>query len=154
MKDIEHALRALGANHEPPLGWEARVLEATATCRPAPWWGRLAAWLLSGGEAMVWRIRDLVSSIKEFVVDKHPKRLSPADVEIRITNAQLSAPATTVSLSLSMTSDRPCMTDSGLLIQPGTKVTYMGHLPGQAVKVRMEDGSEEVVHPHCFPELR
>jgi hypothetical protein len=40
------------------------------------------------------------------------------------------------------------------MVHPGTKVTYLGHLPGQAVKVRMEDGSEEVVHPHCFPELR
>lgn len=55
---------------------------------------------------------------------------------------------------LSMTSDRPCISDRGMMVNVGTKVTYLGHLPGQAVKVRMEDGSEEVVHPHCFPELR
>ena len=56
--------------------------------------------------------------------------------------------------TLSMVSDRPCISDRGMMVNVGTKVTYLGHLPGQAVKVRMEDGSEEVVHPHCFPELR
>lgn len=58
------------------------------------------------------------------------------------------------SADLTMTSDRPCISDRGMMVNVGTKVTYLGHLPGQAVKVRMEDGSEEVVHPHCFPELR
>ena len=73
---------------------------------------------------------------------KHPKRLPPEYDE------------KPVRIVLSMTCDRLCRADSGTMVHPGTKVTYLGHLPGQAVKVRMEDGSEEVVHPHCFPELR
>jgi len=35
---IEAALTRLGAEHEPPVGWQARVLAATATPKPRPWW--------------------------------------------------------------------------------------------------------------------
>jgi hypothetical protein len=35
---IEAALRDLGADHEPPVGWEARVLAATASRKPWRWW--------------------------------------------------------------------------------------------------------------------
>jgi hypothetical protein len=35
---IEAALSRLGAEHEPPLGWEARVLAAVAAPRRRPWW--------------------------------------------------------------------------------------------------------------------
>lgn len=35
---IEAALRGLGAEHEPPVGWEARVLAATAPRKPLRWW--------------------------------------------------------------------------------------------------------------------
>ena len=55
---------------------------------------------------------------------------------------------------LTMTSDRPCISERGVMVHAGVKVTYLGHIAARAVKVRMEDGSEEVVHPHCFPELR
>ncbi len=75
---------------------------------------------------------------------KHPEKTPPQDGRTRSVN----------TIDLSMTSDRPCISERGMMISVGTKVTYLGHLPGQAVKVRMEDGSEEVVHPHCFPELR
>lgn len=34
---IEQAIAGLGAEHEPPVGWEARVLAATAE-RPRRWW--------------------------------------------------------------------------------------------------------------------
>jgi len=57
-------------------------------------------------------------------------------------------------LDLSMTSDRPCISERGLMVHAGVKVTYLGHLAAQAVRVRMEDGSEEILHPRCFPELR
>jgi predicted DNA-binding protein (UPF0251 family) len=43
---IEDALAQLGAEHEPPPGWEARVLAATHVTRRRPWWyaaGGLAA---------------------------------------------------------------------------------------------------------------
>jgi hypothetical protein len=53
-----------------------------------------------------------------------------------------------------MTSDRPCISVRGLMVHAGVKVTYLCHIAGLAVKVRMEDGSEEILHPHCFPELR
>jgi hypothetical protein len=35
---IEAALRDLGADHEPPVGWEARVLAATAPRKSWRWW--------------------------------------------------------------------------------------------------------------------
>ena len=35
---IEAALARLGAEHEPPAGWEARVLAAAAPPRKRPWW--------------------------------------------------------------------------------------------------------------------
>jgi len=35
---IEAALKRLGEEHEPPVGWEARVLAATATPKAKPWW--------------------------------------------------------------------------------------------------------------------
>jgi len=35
---IEAALAGLGAEHEPPVGWEARVLAATATRPRTRWW--------------------------------------------------------------------------------------------------------------------
>jgi hypothetical protein len=35
---IEAALRDLGADHAPPVGWEARVLAATAPRKPWRWW--------------------------------------------------------------------------------------------------------------------
>jgi hypothetical protein len=35
---IEAALSQLGGEHEPPAGWQARVLAATTTPRRTPWW--------------------------------------------------------------------------------------------------------------------
>ena len=35
---IEAALSRLGHDHQPPPGWEARVLAATAPPRRKPWW--------------------------------------------------------------------------------------------------------------------
>lgn len=35
---IEAALTRLGAEHEPPVGWQARVLAATAARKQRPWW--------------------------------------------------------------------------------------------------------------------
>jgi hypothetical protein len=57
-------------------------------------------------------------------------------------------------MALQMTSDHDSTTESGKPVPAGTTVEYLGHLPGAAVKVRMPDGSEEVMHPNCFPELR
>jgi hypothetical protein len=41
---IEAALERLGAEHEPPAGWEARVL---AQIGRAPWWRRLIRWRIA-----------------------------------------------------------------------------------------------------------
>jgi hypothetical protein len=47
MARIEAALAGLGAEHEPPAGWEARVLAAVSTAAPRPkprlWWLLFAA---------------------------------------------------------------------------------------------------------------
>jgi hypothetical protein len=39
---IEAALAGLGAEHEPPVGWEARVLAAAGARQPRRWWWALA----------------------------------------------------------------------------------------------------------------
>lgn len=88
---------------------------------------------------------------------KHPEKMPPQDgrtpsIKTRCDLALAMNRHNTIDLC--MVSDRPCISDRGMMVNVGTKVTYLGHLPGHAVKVRMEDGSEEVVHPHCFPELR
>lgn len=58
------------------------------------------------------------------------------------------------SANLTMTSDRPCISERGTMVHAGTKVTYAGHIARGAVKCTMEDGSEEILNPNCFPELR
>lgn len=53
-----------------------------------------------------------------------------------------------------MTSDRDGETESGKKVPAGTKVEYCGHVIGGMVRVKLPDGSKEVMHPHCFPDLR
>jgi len=53
-----------------------------------------------------------------------------------------------------MDCDRPCMTERGLLIQPGTSVTWLARIAQRAVRVQMPDGSEESVNPACFRQSR
>lgn len=55
---------------------------------------------------------------------------------------------------LKMTSDREGITESGRKIQIGTTVTYICHVVGGMVRVCLEDGTEEIMHPNCFKELR
>lgn len=55
---------------------------------------------------------------------------------------------------LNMTSDVDGKTKSGKAVPKGTTVKYLGHLPGAAIRVRLPDGCEEVMHPACFKELR
>ncbi|TMQ08179.1 MAG: hypothetical protein E6J90_31085 [Deltaproteobacteria bacterium] len=53
---VEAALLRLGAEHQPPPGWEARVLAAVATPRRRPWWQFAAPGLVFAGAAVfvVW----------------------------------------------------------------------------------------------------
>jgi hypothetical protein len=57
-------------------------------------------------------------------------------------------------IDTTMTCESVCMTQRGLLVAVGTKVTFIERIARQATKVRMEDGSEEIVNPTCFTELR
>jgi hypothetical protein len=60
------------------------------------------------------------------------------------------------SIDLSMTADRDCADEDGhsLLIKAGDLVEYRGHVVGGMVRVRHTDGTEVIVHPHCFAQLR
>lgn len=58
------------------------------------------------------------------------------------------------TLDLEMTTDRAGVTETGKEVPVGTSVIYVAHVPGGMVKVRLADGSVEVLHPHCFPTLR
>ena len=50
---IEAALSHLGREHEPPAGWEARVLAATAAPRRKPWWLFATSALAFAGAAAI-----------------------------------------------------------------------------------------------------
>lgn len=53
---IEAALAGLGAEHEPPVGWEARVLAATAAPTPRRWWWWLGAPLVAAIALLLWLV--------------------------------------------------------------------------------------------------
>lgn len=55
---------------------------------------------------------------------------------------------------LRMTSDRNGETTDGLMIKSGSVVEYLGHVIGGMIRVRLEDESEAIMHPHCFEQLR
>lgn len=50
---IEAALSHLGSEHEPPAGWEARVIAATSLPRRKPWWLFATSALAVAGAAVV-----------------------------------------------------------------------------------------------------
>jgi hypothetical protein len=56
-------------------------------------------------------------------------------------------------INLDMTSDRDAQSEGGRLIKAGTTVEYVCHVV-RAVRVRLVDGSEEIVDPNVFPQLR
>lgn len=53
IRRIEDALAGLGAEHEPPRGWEARVLAATTARRRRPWWIYAAPGLVAAAAAVL-----------------------------------------------------------------------------------------------------
>lgn len=57
-------------------------------------------------------------------------------------------------IDLRMTSDRDAEAECGRFVPAGTRVEYCAHLGRGMVRVRLEDGTEVVVHPHCFEQLR
>lgn len=59
-----------------------------------------------------------------------------------------------MSVDLSMRVTRAGETDKGVVVLVGTVVEYLGHVGGGAVRVRFEDGTEAIMHPACFDELR
>ena len=65
-------------------------------------------------------------------------------------SAQLNAPI----IDFPMTCDRPCMSQRGLLIQPGAEVAYVERVHDSAAQVRMADGSLEIVRLDCFKQGR
>jgi hypothetical protein len=50
---IEAALARLGSEHEPPAGWEARVIAATTAPTRRPWWLFATSALALAGAALV-----------------------------------------------------------------------------------------------------
>jgi hypothetical protein len=70
---IEAALSRLGAEHEPPVGWEARVLAATAPPRPRAWWWFAMPAMVAAAAALVivWRLPAKPSALQlAMVVEK------------------------------------------------------------------------------------
>ena len=56
-------------------------------------------------------------------------------------------------LALHVTND--CLDDDGkVIVQAGSTVKYVAHVPLGMVRVRCEDGREEIIHPHATREFR
>jgi hypothetical protein len=66
---IEAALSHLGREHEPPAGWEARVLAATAVPRRKPWWLFATSALAFAGAAAILVVPQLQSRVVAFTVE-------------------------------------------------------------------------------------
>jgi hypothetical protein len=58
------------------------------------------------------------------------------------------------ALDLTMVSDREGTTEQGIRVPAGTTVEYRAHVSSGMVRVRFEDGHEDVMHPACFEQLR
>jgi hypothetical protein len=55
---------------------------------------------------------------------------------------------------LVMLADKEGKTERGFKICQGDNVRYLGHVPGGMVKIRFDDGVEDICHPALFPRLR
>jgi hypothetical protein len=82
---IEAALAGLGAEHEPPAGWEARVLAATAAPRSRRWWWWLGAPLVAAIAVLLWLVprgpsADLVYTATSERVDRGRTRGEPGNI--------------------------------------------------------------------------
>lgn len=63
-----------------------------------------------------------------------------------------------IEINLSMTTDRPGIAEmmDGMherTVEPGTTVEYVCH-KGWSVLVRFDDGTEGLMNPNCFSQLR
>lgn len=55
---------------------------------------------------------------------------------------------------MEMIADREGVTESRKPVPIGTRCTYEGHVSGGMVRVRLPDGTSDIVHPHIFACLR
>ncbi len=55
---------------------------------------------------------------------------------------------------MNMTTDRAGTTASGQMVPVVTEVTYLGHVSGGMVRVRLPSGDVDVMHPSCVACLR
>lgn len=81
---LERAIAQLGAEHEPPAGWEARVLAAIESKQPQPtpwawlrrWWAGLAVPVLAAGAAILLiHVRAPRPLQVAFAIEKDPTRV-------------------------------------------------------------------------------
>lgn len=59
-----------------------------------------------------------------------------------------------MKFEMKMTSDKDGVTETGRRVEVGTEVEYLCHVVGGMVRVRLPDGTEDVMHPRCFKVLR
>lgn len=64
------------------------------------------------------------------------------------------APLNQPLIDFTLTCDRPCMTERGLMIHPGTEVRWVEAVYARRVRVLMVDGAIEEVDPTCFRQSR
>lgn len=46
------------------------------------------------------------------------------------------------------------LTEMNIPLAPGDVVTYLAHVPGGMVKIKLPDGRIDIAHPACFTELQ
>lgn len=57
-------------------------------------------------------------------------------------------------INMKMKSDQSGITEGGREVPVGTEVEYVCHEGWGVVRVRFEDGTEDVMSPWCFAQLR
>ena len=83
-------------------------------------------------------------------MNRAPKHEPPMDAP-----AKTPPPAAPTQPPFVLPCDRPCMSLRGILIHPGTEVTYLRRDAGRdSLYVQMSDGSREVVSGQCFARWR
>ena len=55
---------------------------------------------------------------------------------------------------LTLTVEHKGETELGTILNVGTVVEYLGHIPGGMVKIKLPHGETDIAHPACFKELR
>jgi hypothetical protein len=83
---IEQALSELGADYSPPVGWEARVLAASARA-PKKWWQRWQRWMVTAVPAAL-----AAAAVMVVVIARRPVMSRDKNVQVAFSDTVIEDP--------------------------------------------------------------